>query len=588
MEHRSEWAVSPLKRSAPHEPSVGKSRQQRRSSVIAIGGDVLHRFIQRSHKEIWLWTLAVLAASSPAFGQRTQVTDAGGGRKVETVYNAAGQAVEVRTLGPNGELEQTSEFEYRPGYQVPQQTTTSYWSDGKTMHKRSRVEYDDNANFTSQVDGLFDASGKQIAGNKLTHDPFTGVYKCYKWVPGPSGYEQEVCPKPEEEESSDEGEREMTRAEAMKDLSEARETQRSQEKISRMEPKPPVRPPITTAEREVGVVLPAELHAGQRVSGSVDEDADIYEGDPGLQVVRMKVPFESQGSAATLGGWSFLAPNTNPQRADGAVSFVVPGGSAELTITLRQTGNPAHAVSRAISIEKSESPAAPKQPGFEASPVCFEGQLCPVKGPFSGDSTRTFAAFANQPGLIVAETSSIAYISPPDGMRTGFTHLLISSGSSLAALPVDVVRLQLTPPARKLQQGETLVMHLIIDGAEDLPDDYWHAGTFAPFADAGRARRLAPGFDPSSFGDDGVILAVVRNDSPESVSMRDAKNQSYVFGLTQKSFPRGEFKYNFVLEFARAGGYSLRGIALPFLAPVKGRVFSLSSGAPSGRTHPSH
>ena len=52
----------------------------------------------------------------------------------------------------------------------------------------------------------------------------------------------------------------------------------------------------------------AQLRPGERVSGSVVEDPQKYDGVQDLRVIRMELPLESQGEAATLGGWALEAP----------------------------------------------------------------------------------------------------------------------------------------------------------------------------------------------------------------------------------------------------------------------------------------
>ena len=44
----------------------------------------------------------------------------------------------------------------------------------------------------------------------------------------------------------------------------------------------------------------------------------------------------------------------------------------------------------------------------------MKGALCAVSGPFSGDSSKTFAAFEDRPATIVAETSDTAYLGIPE------------------------------------------------------------------------------------------------------------------------------------------------------------------------------
>jgi hypothetical protein len=147
--------------------------------------------------------------------------------------------------------------------------------------------------------------------------------------------------------SSRRGQRVDLSDEAMKQLELARQARREEQKAQRMERKSPVQPPIRTEMKEIGVILPVELRPGERVSGSVVEDPPKYDGGQDLRLVRMKLPLESPGMAATLGGWQLEAAGEGPQRADGPVTFTVPHAS-EFSVTLRQVGNPTRAVSRPV------------------------------------------------------------------------------------------------------------------------------------------------------------------------------------------------------------------------------------------------
>ena len=83
---------------------------------------------------------------SARFAQKTVVQDAGGGRKLEFDYNAAGQVTQQRTIGADGKLEQKVDYEHRPGYFVADQTTTFYWPDGK-VHRITKNTYDATRKF---------------------------------------------------------------------------------------------------------------------------------------------------------------------------------------------------------------------------------------------------------------------------------------------------------------------------------------------------------------------------------------------------------------------------------------------------------
>jgi hypothetical protein len=74
-------------------------------------------------------------------------------------------------------------------------------------------------------------------------------------------------------------------------------------------------------------------------------------------------------------------------------------------------------------------------------------------------------------------------------------------------------------------------------------------------------------------------LLVVKNMTPEQVSMRGAKDQMIVFHLKDASFSRGEFKYDLIVEGIKSGHFDIRGYVIPFLAPVRGQEFSTNSSA---------
>jgi hypothetical protein len=71
-----------------------------------------------------------------------------------------------------------------------------------------------------------------------------------------------------------------------------------------------------------------------------------------------------------------------------------------------------------------------------------------------------------------------------------------------------------------------------------------------------------------------LILLIVKNMTPDQVSLRGAKDQMIVFHLTDDSFSRGEFKYDLIVEAHKSGHFDVRGYVFPFLAPVRGQEFS--------------
>ncbi len=77
-----------------------------------------------------------------------------------------------------------------------------------------------------------------------------------------------------------------------------------------------------------------------------------------------------------------------------------------------------------------------------------------------------------------------------------------------------------------------------------------------------------------------MILLVIWNATPEGVSLRGSKNQTFVFKLTRDSFKNGDFKYQFVVEAAKSASFAPRGSIMPFLRCVRGQEFASSPGIP--------
>lgn len=520
-------------------------------------------------------------SGTPCFSQRTVVSDAGAGTKVELVYNAADQVVETRTLDAAGSLEVRAQTDYRPGFLVPQHKTTNYWPGGKAIKSVDDVSFDENGNFTGEVVAEFDQAGKHSGGTKLSHDPLTGVYQCSRWDVAAQGYQRTECPATEGSGESAESAKELTADEVSRELALARQARREE-----LEAKPPQRqspapPGVPLTKRLAGVILPARLHPGARVSGSIVEGCPDNSGTEDLTVICLELPLPPKGEDFSLADLMFETPGEAPQRANGPVTFTVPSGKREFTITLRQAGDAQRAASRSVNIEAgstgkgSPKPTPRRRSDFQTAALCQKGDLCAVRGAFSGDSSKTLIAFGGRPAAIVAETESVAYIRVPPEVQEGLNDLIVSESPfrNAAVLPVVVSEVSFSPEKEDVGEGQFVLVHAMLVGPEALPDDEWKAGTFEPTASAEKARRLAPGFELPRESAEGTVLLVFWNASPEGVSLRTSIHQTYAFRLTHDSFDHGEFRYQFVVDGKPAGRFDLRGTIVPFLAPVHGRSY---------------
>ena len=560
-----------------------------------------HDLFPRVGRAFALLTLLTLLAGSAAagFAQHSVVQDAGGGRKTELDYNAADRVTQERTVGPDGKVMEKVDYEYLPGYLGPQQTNTAYWPNGK-VRKITLVTYDESSNFTGEFIQVFDESENQVAGHKLTHNPWNGVYTCADWNVAEQAYKFVTCPGGEESSAAAEKVRKFTRQEAVQALDAARATAKQGTKARYTHPIAPAPQAITAPSQEVGIVVPAQIRPGERVSGIVTTDASQYDGMPEVSVTRLAVSFESTSEPSRLSGWNFETAGEPPQPADGPITFIAPRDDSGLEVTFRQARNPTHSVAKVLRFPRSSTSARLSR-SFQSAALCIKGQLCMVQGPFSGDSRQTFAAFEQRPATIVAETSQAAYISIPELTEPGSRPLFIAEGAKLVALPVVVGGFFIKNNGRELQAGQTLIVFPTLDGPSDIPDELWRAGNY-PATNLDQAREMVPGYTMPRGDEDrdqdqdvhkkreaqtertareksGEILLVIKNDTPEQISLRGSNNQALVFRLNDESFRRGEFKYDLVVEVRGSGPVRVKGYVIPFLEPVAGQEFDVKAPA---------
>jgi hypothetical protein len=181
---------------------------------------------------------------------------------------------------------------------------------------------------------------------------------------------------------------------------------------------------------------------------------DRFAGQPDLIVVRVALPMPSMGDASQLSGWTFEWKPSEPQPADGAISFVVPTAARPIQFTLRPAENPATAVSGILPVPKvaAHKPSTPLN--FESAVLCFKSDLCLVTGRFNGDSLNTFVAFDSIPARIVTETDIATYIEVPAFMNLGPAALIVAEGTKVASMMIVVAELTLAPGHGPTEAGK--------------------------------------------------------------------------------------------------------------------------------------
>ena len=570
-----------------------------------------------------LVVVALLTAGCfPALAQRTVVQDAGGGRKLELHYNAENKVDQIRTIGSDGQLLQQQTLEYPAGAYVPNTTATSYWPNGK-VHKITQNTYDNSANFTGEFVQVFDEAGKQTAGHRLVHDPKNNTYHCADWNSAKQDYVPVQCPAGEESSGTPETVKKFTQDEVTQQLAKAREAARRSETPAEKVPaaapleivptKPNANPPGANM-KEVGLIFPAKVRAGDRVSGSVVDDPADYESQPGITVTRIALPFAPSGAASTLAGWTVEMSGEPPRPASRPLVLTIPPGQIDLAVLIHRTDDASVQVSKAISLPNSPKPKRPTS--YTAPAICVKGQLCVVRGPFSGDAGKTFVAIEDRPAKIIAETLDSVYLAIPDRTEAGPRPLVVAEGSKAIAFPLVVAEFNLKPDKRDVKQGEQSLLYQSIDGPQDLPDPLWMPGNY-PASNLDEARKLIPGFQVPKANKEakeqrekeakgeaksqseaerekakapepeedlgGEILLVIKNLTPDVVTLRDSQNGMFVFHLKPTSFQMGQFMHKTVVEANKTGTFNVKGYVIPFLAPVPGQEFANAESGAAGK-----
>lgn len=548
----------------------------------------------------------VLFCAPKLAAQRTAVEKNGVGGRIETDYDAAGKATEMRTIGADGKVQQKVNYEYPPGYYAPQQTDTTFWPNGN-VRKVSRHTYDESGNFTGESVEEFDEAGKQTSGHKLTHDPKRGTYRCAEWKAAARDYRSVACPAGEEESGGGGGgepPKKFTYDEVMKHLDAARKEQARERTGAAL-----------SAGKDVGVVLPARVHRGERISGIVVENPEQYDGLEEVTVTRIRLPLEGAGEGSRLAGWKFEAPGEEGRRADGRVTLVVPA-EGSLTITLRRSA--AQSVSKTLNflqaLPRRSSAWKTTTHAFEAPALCMKGELCAVSGAFGGDSSKTLAAFEDEAATVVAETAETAYIGIPEATQAGPRPLFLSEGDGdavrVVAFPLAVGQLSIQNNGREVQAGETVIAIPVLEGPSGLADAVWEIRDSSR-SKMERAGRLIPGFrlngelceahetevrveqereakesdeeneheaeSREEKEDEGKILLVLKNLAPNETSLHGSHNETVAFCLGDEAFQRGNFKYDLRVDARKAGKIAVKGTVIPFLAPVAGQELRIKA-----------
>ena len=392
------------------------------------------------------------SGAAPVWAQRVVTQDAGGGRKIELHYNAANQVTETRTLDADGKLLEKDTLDYPSGALIPHSVATSYWPNGQA-HKVTRNSYDNNSNFTGEFIQVFDESGKQIGGHRLTHYPLTNVYHCEEWNVAANDYKLVECPAGKSRRALPRPPGNSLRKKSNSSLR-RRDSHLAPQKLSRQLHRKARR---GQASRKSAWFFRPKCVQESGYPAAVVEDPGAYEEIPDVTVTRFAIPFASSGAGANLAGWRVELTGEKPQAADGPITLSVPHG-ATMNALFRQADGSGAPISKTVKLVLSDSKKGKIATSFQASPVCLKTQLCVVEGPFTGDSSKTSPPSSN----------ALRRSSPKHPhcfhRNTGCNRAWLSTaghrrGNKAIAFPMVVAAFLIRPPRRDLPKGENLLMY---------------------------------------------------------------------------------------------------------------------------------
>jgi hypothetical protein len=198
-----------------------------------------------------------------------------------------------------------------------------------------------------------------------------------------------------------------------------------------------------------GIVLPSDAHPGEQVSGTIVKEPKRYDRIPGLQVVKMEVPLNrGEDGEASFQGVVVDLGDGQRQRAQDGLKVRIPDGATHIPIIVKIAERPQFVVERdiPISVERSVEKLVITGTlrGYKTSPVCLDGDLRVIHGPFSGDSHATTIEAGGHAVQIVAETPRAVYWQLLSGAPIGTQRIALHDGSRTAAFRVIVLSLEMS------------------------------------------------------------------------------------------------------------------------------------------------
>jgi hypothetical protein len=253
-------------------------------------------------------------------------------------------------------------------------------------------------------------------------------------------------------------------------------------------------------------------------------------------------------------------------------------GDHHLTFKIRRPGEKAPAVEGELPIGPNAGPAVTPVGGansYAMPPVALAGRVNVIRGPLSGDGTKTIVRIGDRKLSIVAENERSVFFRIPDDFVAGEFRVELEDGGRRVEIPITVLRMTMAADQLKLRKGQTTKFHVAISGPESWDAGVWRPGIPSDLCDVTALARKFPEFRPPAPGADGFLLFSITNLSPSVIAIDE-----FARSLSKKDFSGASYRYDAGIVAVSDGGFGIHGEVQAFLAPNTAEGHAIEPATP--------
>ena len=324
---------------------------------------------------------------------------------------------------------------------------------------------------------------------------------------------------------------------------------------------------------ELTGLLPSDLRPGDVATGTIVADPDRYRESPALTVIDVNTALEFEGGAPRLDALEVNAGDDRWQSGGGSIALRIPATVTRVRISVRRTGETGILASRELRLVVGGPIAVISHPGpahYETPAVYVAEEVRVIRGLFDGQGDTTGLELDGTPCTTVAETPRAHYFRLADTTRPGAARLTMKEGDMRASFSVVVLGLAMGADQLNLIRGQSTRFNAVVSGPDLLPQEAWRAAPPFDVTRLAALKTLVPDFKAPKPGEAGVILFVIRNTSPDTISIDKAKNDAIVLILDRADFKSGPYRYGGTIKSKKSGGFTVQGTVIAFVSPARG------------------